>query len=398
MSERFRRRVMVLLELAGLELNGSRPQDPQVHDPRFYRRVLASGSVGLGESYMDGWWDCQALDEFFTAILQARLDRQVRGPAMLIDYLQARLFNLQLGRRAFTVGSHHYDIGNELYECMLDRRMIYSCAYWPGAEDLDTAQQQKLDMVARKLYLEPGMRVLDIGCGWGGAARYLAEEYDVEVVGLTVSREQADLARERSRGLPVEIRLQDYREVDEVFDRVYSIGMFEHVGHRNHAAYMQTARRVLAPDGLSLLHTIGAHQTQYQTDPWVARYIFPNSMAPSVAQIGRAAEAHFHFEDWHNIGVNYDQTLMAWHHNVEAHREQLARIYDERFFRMWRYYLLSCAAAFRVQHNPVWQIVMSPEGVPGGYQRPALPGEKADMGARKADSRHSASTRSTQVA
>lgn len=398
MSTRLRRRIEGLLDRAGLELNGSRPRDPQVHDRRFYRRVLGSGSLGLGESYVEGWWDCEALDAFFAAILTARLDRAVRGPALLFDFLQARLFNLQLGRRAFTVGAHHYDLGNELYGRMLDRRMIYSCGYWPGVEDLDTAQEQKLEMVARKLYLEPGMRVLDIGCGWGGTARYLAEEHGVEVVGLTVSAEQAEYARENCRGLPVEIRLQDYREVDEVFDRVFSIGMFEHVGHRNYAAYMATTRRVLAPDGLALLHSIGAHRTQYQTDPWIARYIFPNSMAPSVAQIGRAAENEFQLEDWHNIGVNYDPTLMAWHRNVEAHRDSLGRIYDERFFRMWRYYLLSCAAAFRVQRNPVWQIVMSPQGVAGGYQRPVLPPEKADSGARKADSRQSAATRSTQVA
>ncbi len=398
MSSGLQRRTESLLEAAGLELNGSRPEDPQVHDSRFFRRVLAQGSLGLGEAYMDGWWDCERLDRFFEAVLRAGLDRRVRGAGFVWDYLKARLLNLQYGRRAFRVGEHHYDIGNELYRCMLDRRMIYSCAFWAEGDDLDTAQARKLEMVARKLYLKPGMRVLDIGCGWGGAARYLAEHYDVQVVGVTVSREQVEFAREYCKGLPVEIRLQDYRDVNERFDRVFSIGMFEHVGHRNYRAYMETTRRVLPDDGLSLLHTIGAHRTQYQTDPWVARYIFPNSMVPSMAQISRAGEHLLRLEDSHNISVNYDPTLMAWHRNVEAHRDVLSRHYDERFFRMWRYYLLSCAASFRLQRNPVWQIVFSAEGVPGGYRRPALPLEETGTGLGQEKDVRSASTRSREMA
>jgi cyclopropane-fatty-acyl-phospholipid synthase len=374
MPDRLRRKIEALLEEAGLRLDGDGNANLSVHDERFYRRVLAHGSIGLGESYMNGWWDCDRLDEFFHRILAARLNERVRGHFDVFDWLRARFFNLQTDRRAFQVGKRHYDIGNELYRRMLDRRMIYSCALWAEGDDLDTAQERKLEMCARKLYLQPGMRVLDIGCGWGGTAQYLAERHGVEVVGITVSEEQARLAREICAGLPVDIRLQDYREVEGRFDRVISIGMFEHVGHRNYGIFMGTVHRVLEPGGLCLLHTIGTHRSQFRTDPWIAKYIFPNSMAPSMAQIAGACEGRLAIEDVHNIGPNYDPTLMAWRTNVVRHRGELSEWYDERFFRMWDYYLLSCAGTFRAGRNPVWQLVLSPgRARPGGYQRPPLP-------------------------
>ena len=359
-----------LLDRAGVTLDGDRPHDLRVHDARFFRRVLAHGSLGLGEAYMDGWWDCGALDELLTRILAARLDQQVHGVDSLLVAAKARLLNLQAGRRAWEVAERHYDLGNELYQAMLGRRLVYSCGYWRQAGDLDAAQLAKLDLVCRKLQLAPGMRVLDIGCGWGEALRYATEAYGVSGVGLTLSREQAAHARALCRGLPVEIRLQDYRELDERFDRVFSIGMFEHVGVRNYRTYFDRVRAALAPDGLSLLHTIGGERSTGHTDPWIAKYIFPNSMLPSAAQVTAAAEGLFVIEDWHCFGADYDRTLMAWLDNVERAWGALPAKYDARFRRMWRFYLCCSAASFRTRRNNLWQLVLSPGGVPGGYVAP----------------------------
>ncbi len=371
----YRGRLERLLEPAGIEIDGTRPWDLRVHRPELFSRLFAEGSLGLGESYMDGWWDCERLDELFARVLAARIDRRVRSWRQVIPYLRARLSNRQSRRRAFRIGRHHYDIGNDLYRRMLDRRMIYSCGYWRRAETLDAAQEAKLELVCRKLGLEPGMRVLDVGCGWGGAAGFAAERYGVEVVGITVSEEQARLAREtardRSEAAPVEIRLADYRsltpERDGTFDRIYSLGMFEHVGVKNYRTFLEVTRRLLAGDGLFLLHTIGGNRSVTQTDPWIDRYIFPDSMLPSARQITTAAEGLWVLEDWHNFGADYDRTLMAWHDNFERAWQELAGAYDERFHRMWRYYLLSCAGSFRARRNQLWQVVLSPRGVPGGY-------------------------------
>ncbi|RPE81874.1 cyclopropane fatty acyl phospholipid synthase [Vulcaniibacterium tengchongense] len=375
MSAALRRRVEQLLSKADVRIGGERPWDLQVDDDRFYARVLAQGSLGLGESYMDGWWRAQSLDGFLFHLLSAELDREVRGWGVLWDGLRARLTNLQSRRRSFAVGERHYDLGNDLYQAMLGKRLVYSCGYWRGRDgaplqDLDSAQEAKLDLACRKLGLQPGMRVLDIGCGWGEALKFAAERYGVSGVGVTVSREQAAFARELCAGLPVEIRLQDYRELDERFDRILSIGMFEHVGVKNYRAYFEVARRCLAEDGLFLLHTIGTNRSVHHTDPWIGKYIFPNSMLPSAAQIARASEGLFVLEDWHNFGTDYDRTLQAWRANVEAAWERLPPRYDERFRRMWRFYLAGSMATFRCRHAQLWQLVLSPKGVPGGYVAP----------------------------
>jgi cyclopropane-fatty-acyl-phospholipid synthase len=365
------RRVADLLARADVRIGGARDWDIAVHDRSFYRRVLAGGSLALGESYMDGAWDAPRLDEFFHRVLRSRLDRAVATPRWLADALAARLLNPQRRSRAFVVGRRHYDLGNDLYRAMLDARMIYSCGYWERSATLDEAQEAKLDLVCRKLGLAPGMRVLDIGCGWGGAARFAAERYGVQVTGVTVSREQAELARVACAGLPIEIRLEDYRAVTGTFDRVLSIGMFEHVGVRNYRTFFRLARERLAPGGLLLLHTIGGGTSRHGTDPWIGRYIFPGSMLPSARQIAQAIEGLFVLEDWHSFGADYDRTLRCWHANVERAWERLRGRYDERFRRMWSYYLLSCAGAFRARRLQLWQLVLSPGGVPGGYRRPA---------------------------
>jgi cyclopropane-fatty-acyl-phospholipid synthase len=365
-----RTRAEQLAAFADVRIDGDRPWDIRVHDERLFARVMAEGTLGLGEAYMDGWWDCERLDEFICRVMRADLEKRIEPWKDALRLLWARVVNRQRPARAFEIGRRHYDIGNDLFTRMLDARMIYSCAYWKDATTLDAAQEAKLDLVCRKLGLRPGMRVLDIGCGWGGTARFAAERYGVSVVGITVSAEQVALARRLCEGLDVDIRLQDYRQLEGTFDRVLSIGMFEHVGGKNYRTYMRVVRRHLAEDGLFLLHTIGFNISMGKNDPWTERYIFPNSMLPSAAQIGAAIEGSFVLEDWHGFGADYDRTLMAWDANVERHWPELAVRYDERFHRMWTYFLRSSAGGFRARKNQVWQLVLSPHGVPGGYPAP----------------------------
>ena len=366
-----KKRCQHILDRAEIKIDGSRPWDMQVQDQRFYARVLAEGSMGLGESYMDGWWDSEALDQLFYRIFRTKLDEQSLTWRDGLSALKARIVNQQKMSRAFQVGRHHYDLGNDLYRLMLDTQMIYSCGYWKNASSLDQAQEAKLDLICRKLQLEPSMRLLDIGCGWGGMASYAARNSGVEVVGITVSEKQARHARDYCRGLPVTIELRDYREQTGRFDRVVSIGMFEHVGQKNYRTFMQLQRNLLTSDGLALLHTIGRNKTAPTTDKWFSRYIFPNSMLPSAKQITSAAEDLFVIEDWHSFGTDYDTTLMHWFRNFDRGFPQLpGETYDQRFYRMWKYYLLSCAGSFRARRNQVWQIVLSPKGLLGGYQAP----------------------------
>jgi cyclopropane-fatty-acyl-phospholipid synthase len=357
-----------LLEYADIRLNGHRPWDIRVLNPDFYQRVMAGGSLALGESYMDGWWDCDAPDRFFDRVLRAGLDRKVRrSPRVLLQCAKSAILAGPGRTRAFEIGKRHYDLGNELFSVMLDKWMNYSCAYWKNAGNLDQAQEAKMDLICRKLYLEPGMRVLDIGCGWGGLAAYAARHYGAQVLGITVSQEQVELARRMCAGLPVTIELMDYRSVGGTFDRIVSVGMFEHVGAARYRCYMRQIRRCLKPAGLFLLHTIGGNCSVRSCDPWITKYIFANSMLPSANQIASAAENLLVLEDWHSFGPDYDRTLMAWHQNFVRNWNRIRSIYDERFYRMWRYYLLACAGAFRARSNQLWQIVFSRKGVRQGY-------------------------------
>ncbi len=366
-SQRF---VAEILEQADIRINGDRPWDFKLNAHGVLDDALARGNLGLGESYMNGAWDAEQLDEFFFRLLRARLPEQVNPHKLVFHHLRTRLINLQTARRAFEVGEAHYDLGNDFYAAMLDPRMTYTCGYWKEADSLDQAQEAKLDLVCRKLALEPGMRVLDIGCGWGSFMAYAAEHYGVECVGLTISREQADYGKSlMQQGLPVEFRLKDYRDEVEQFDRIVSIGMFEHVGRKNYRTYMEVAERCLKEDGLFLLHTIGKNVRNTSPDPWIDKYIFPNGELPALGHVADAAEALFVIEDVHNFGADYDKTLMAWHDNFEAAWPRFADTYGERFYRMWRYYLLSCAGAFRARDIQLWQFVLSKKGTLGGYER-----------------------------
>ncbi|MHA6689315.1 cyclopropane fatty acyl phospholipid synthase [Devosia sp. A449] len=368
MSQSAKRFVVSQLDKAGITPNGDRPTDPQIHDERLWARLLRDGTLGLGESYMDGWWDAPELDQFLFKLMNAHIqDAFPKDLAELWSVARGKLLNLQR-LHVTEVGEKHYDIGNDLYAAMLDSRMIYSCAYWRDAGDLDAAQEAKLDLICRKMGLMPGMHILDIGSGWGGFLQFAAERYGVSGVGVTVSKEQAALANTRTAGLKVETKLLDYQALDGQFDRIISIGMFEHVGYKNYRAYFDKAASLLKPDGLMLLHSIGGHHSTTHGDPWSEKYIFPNGMLPSVAQIGKAIEGLFVMEDWHNFGADYDRTLMAWRDNFDAAwPELISEQYDERFRRMWRYYLSVFAALFRARNISLWQVVLSPKGVPGGY-------------------------------
>lgn len=369
MRNKYKELAEEFLNYAGIKVNGSNSWDIHIHNEEFYVRAITEGSLGVGESYMDAWWDVDRVDEFVSRIIRARVDKKIqRKIPMLFQLLTLRLLNLQSKQRAFIVGEKHYDLGNELFQNMLDQRMNYSCAYWKDAQTLDQAQENKLELICRKLYLEPGMRVLDIGCGWGAFGKYAAEKYKVKVVGISVSKQQVAYGRQLCEGLPVEFRLIDYRDLNEKFDRITSVGMFEHVGHKNYRTFFEVANKCLVDDGLFLLHTIGRIKSPKTLDPWMHKYIFPNGMLPALGQIDRAIENLFVMEDCHNFGSDYDKTLMAWHYNFVHHWDRIKGLYSERFYRMWKYYLLSSAAGFRTRQNQLWQIVLSKNGVPGGYQ------------------------------
>lgn len=352
-----------LLAGTGVALNGSNPWDIQVHDERLYRRLLQDAALGLGESYMDGWWDCEALDECINKILLAGLDRKVTGNWKTTWHVaQTRLFNRQTKSRSTHVGERHYDLGNDLYRAMLDSRMNYTCAYWKNARNLDEAQEHKLELICRKIQLKPGMHVLELGCGWGSFARYAAEKYGAHVVAVNISKEQVNLARELCKGLPVDIRLQDYRDVKGTYDAVVSIGILEHVGYKNYRTYMETVDRCLKDDGIAFIHAIGTNRSSTHANKFTDRYIFPNGMLPSIAQIARSMEGRFVMEDWHNFGPDYDKTLMAWYENFNRAWPDWREKYGDRFYRMWRYYLLSSAGGFRSRSQQLWHIVMTKPG------------------------------------
>jgi len=352
-----------LMDSAGITVNGDRPFDIQVHNENFYARVLDEGSLGLGESYMDRWWDCQAVDQFIDKVLRANLEEKIkRNWQIMWNLLKSNIFNLQKVSRAFHVGKQHYDIGNDLYREMLDKRMAYTCGYWENASNLDDAQTAKLDLVCRKIDLRAKMTVLDLGCGFGSFAKYAAEKYGAIVKGVTVSGRQAELGMKMCNGLPVEIELKDYRNVNGKFDRVISIGIMEHVGYKNYRTYMEKVNQTLKDDGIAFIHTIGGNYSKTAADPWINKYIFPNGMLPSIAQIGKAMERLFVMEDWHNFGPDYDKTLMAWHDNFKKGWRKLSSKYGDRFYRMFIFYLLGCAGAFRSRSIQLWQIVMTKPG------------------------------------
>ncbi|MEP7120304.1 MAG: cyclopropane fatty acyl phospholipid synthase [Byssovorax sp.] len=365
--------VREIFTAAGVGVEGKEPGDILVKNPAFYGRLLREASIGLGESYMDEWWECDALDLFIEKLLRADIKKKIEGSFRLkLLTLQAYVTNMQSRGRARQVAEKHYDLGNDLYQVMLDERMVYTCGYWKDATTLAQAQDNKLDLICRKALLKPGMRVLDLGCGFGGFALFAAEKYGCEVVGVTISTEQQQLgsARAKQKGLPVDLRLQDYRNVYGSFDAVVSIGMLEHVGWRNHRPFMEVVHRCLKKEGTAVLHTIGSNEHQTHGIPFFEKHIFPNAASPSLAQLGKAMENLFVLEDIQNIGPDYRPTLLAWWKNFEAGYPTLdQRKYDRRFWRMWRFYLLAAAGAVAARESQLWHLVLSHVGRKQGQVR-----------------------------
>jgi len=370
MAKNLEKTAQKILGFAGIKINGNNPEDIKVNNPEMYERILTEGSLGLAESYMDGDWDSQRLDKFFYKILKEKIDEKAlkglsfKTKIKLLAYrTKSKIFNLQNISRSRVVGRKHYDTGNYLFEKMLDKRMQYSCGYFKNARTLDEAQEAKLDLICRKINLKPGMKVLDIGCGFGGFAKYAAEKYKVKVIGVTISEAQARFAKEFCKGLDVEIRVQDYRKINEKFDRIVSIGMFEHVGSKNYKKFFTITNRLLKEDGLFLLHTIGKNTSEFSADPFIMKYIFSGGELPSLTQITKSVEESFVVLDVHSFGGDYDKTLIEWSKNFKenwnAIKKQGRGKYDDRFKRMWEYYLLCCAGAFRVGNIQLWQIVLS---------------------------------------
>jgi len=360
---KYRYMIEEMLTPVGITVNGNSPWDIRIKDERTFSSVLRNKNLGLGEAYMEGWWDCKRLDEFFCKIIKAGLDEKVKGGYQSLLYnLFAILFNLQSQVRSLMVADCHYNLGNELFMSFLDPYKQYSCAYFDGTSDLNEAQIKKMELICKKINLKREDHVLDIGCGWGGLAKYIAECYGCRVTAVNIATEQIHYAETFCTGLPVDVQACDYRNLHGTFDKIISVGMFEHVGQKNYKAFMQTVHRCLKDNGVFLLHTIGGNNSEIKCDPWINKYIFPNGMLPSVAQIGRAAEGLFVMEDWHNLGPHYEKTLMAWHDNFQKAWNDLQKEYDEKFKRMWEYYLLSCAGAFRARCIQLWQIVFTKNG------------------------------------
>lgn len=352
-----------LLSKTGVRVNGPNPWDIRVRNERLYTRLLKDGSLGLGESYMEGWWDCSRIDGFICRLLGEKLEAKIKGNLnTLLLYLSGRLFNLQSLVRAGIIARQHYDLGNELFFSFLDSYNQYSCAYFEGTDDLAEAQRKKMELICRKINLQPQDHVLDIGCGWGGFARYAAETYGCTVTAVNISEEQIRYAREFCKDLPVNVHHEDYRQIRGSFDKIISVGMFEHVGQKNYRTFMEIVHRCLKEGGIFLLHTIGGNVSRVSVDPWIDRYIFPNGRLPSMAQIAKAAEDLFLIEDLHNLSPHYEKTLQAWNDRFQKAWPSLAEKFDRTFKRMWEYYLLSCAGAFCARHIQVWQIVMTKGG------------------------------------
>jgi cyclopropane-fatty-acyl-phospholipid synthase len=362
------KKIEEFLALVDVKVNGTRSWDIKVNNPKVFDRFLAEGTLGVGESFMDGWWDVKKLDEFICKVLKVKLDAKLVTPALLFHILKSKVTNLQTVSKSKKVAKEHYDIGNEFYEKMLDKRMQYTCGYWKNAKTLDEAQEHKLDLVCKKLQLKPEDKVLELGGGWGGFAKYAAEKYGCHVVSYNISEEQVKHSREICKGLPVTIVHDDYRHAKGKFDKIVSIGMCEHIGYKNYGKFMKLACSLLKTHGLFLVHTIAKDISVTTTDPWIAKYIFPNSMLPSFKQLAASFEGSFILEDWHNFGTDYDKTLMAWYANFVKHWDKFKEEYGERFYRMWTFYLLSCAGLFRARRGQLYQIVLSKDGLPGGYK------------------------------
>lgn len=364
------RTVRELLALGTIELNGPKLWDLQVTDRRFYKRILTGGVLGFAEAYIEGWIDCEQMDELIARLLQAGIKQKLKNNWRLMLHLfQSQIFNLQALSRASQVADAHYNLSNRFYEYMLGESMAYTAAYYKNATSLDEAQYAKYDLVCRKLQLKPGETVLELGCGWGGFARYAAEHYGCRMVSVNISKQQVRYAKELCRQWPVAVFRCDYRDEacynpDKIrFDKAVSIGMAEHVGPKNHRRLFGTVFRQLKPNGLFLLHTIGSDRSLTACEPFTHKYIFPNSVIPSLKQLSSAAEGWFVTEDLQNFGKYYFNTLKEWYTNVKSNWQSIQALdytkFNSRFDRIWSFYLLGGMGMAKSKANHLWQIVFS---------------------------------------
>ncbi|MBI1415837.1 MAG: methyltransferase domain-containing protein [Limimaricola sp.] len=346
------------------------PITVEVHDPAILRRICLNPDMGVGEGYMNGdlTIDGDDLEGFIALAVKNSATTGptwMQMPTVLGRKALRRFHQFNPAPRAQRNVAHHYDLSGELYSLFLDTDRQYSCAYFKTPEDsLEQAQAQKKAHIAGKLMLEPGMRVLDIGCGWGGMALTLARDFGAKVVGVTLSREQHGVATQRAKeaGLEgqVEFRLQDYRQVTETFDRIVSVGMFEHVGVPHYHEYFRHVRRLLTPEGVALIHTIGRTAPPSATSPWIDKYIFPGGYIPSMSEVLKVLEKEdlmpCDIEVWR---LHYAETLKHWRNRFDANIDKVRALYDDRFCRMWRYYLIASEMTFRHDHQVVFQFQLA---------------------------------------
>ncbi len=369
----FERWVRSRLEPAGIRFNESGELNIQVNNAQFYRRAALLGSLGFGESYADGQWECDHLDKVIARILLYSVNRS--GLAHIGIQLRSMLFNRQSVLRSKRVARQHYDVDTTIFELMLDPYLQYTCGYFANTDNLDQAQIDKMAMIIQKLCLKPGDSLLDIGCGWGGFARFAAENFGIKVSGLSISQSQLAYARTLCKGFDCEFKYGDYRHLHEIYPQKFNaisiIGVTEHIGYKNFKNLYKVMRSRLQEGGLALQHSITRMKSTVHVEPFIDRYIFPGGMVPSVEQLAHSMAGEFVLEDVHNFGADYDQTLMAWDQNMKLAQAKIEAMpgFGQRFYRIWSYYLQSCAALFRVRQAQVMQYVLSPQGVPGGYRR-----------------------------
>lgn len=365
-----------ILDEIGVTINGDKPYDIQIHNKRFLTKMLVSSSPSTvaGEAYMNGDWDCEQIDELFYRICRKELELKLYPKlGTWLYYLKNAMFNQQNPRKSREVAVQHYNLSNRLYELMLGKSMAYTCSYWKNAHSLDEAQFDKYDLICKKLHLKPGEKVLELGCGWGGLAKYMAEKYGCEVFAFDIGEGPSSYAKEFCKNLPVTIYQCDYRDTHIYnpnkikFDKLVSVGVLEHIGYKNYQNFLNITSGFIKPEGIFLLHSIGGNYSLNYCDPWIDKYIFPNGMLPSIKQLGEAFEHQYIVEDFQNFGAYYDKTLLAWKDNFNQNWDELKSSFDERFRRMMNYYLASCAGGFRARGMQLWQFVLSPKGLTNGY-------------------------------
>jgi cyclopropane-fatty-acyl-phospholipid synthase len=356
-----------ILSKVDIHINGSRSWDLRINNEKAYWHFLR-GSLGLGESYMNGLWDCDRVDEMICRIVKSDISSKTVRIDLILAKIVGSIFNLQTKRLSKKVAEVHYDLGNDFYSSMLDPYMQYTCGYWASAKNLNQAQENKLDLICRKLMLQPSDRILELGCGWGGFAKFAAEKYGCHITSVNISREQVAYARDICKNLPVKVIHSDYRDVKGTFDKIVSIGMLEHVGYKNYRSFFHQIKNSLKKGSIALIHSIGSNTTSTAMDPWLDKYIFPGSKLPSLKQLACASEPYLIVEDIHNLSVDYDYTLMSWYKNFKKSWPEFEKRYGNRFYRMWTYYLLVCAGLFRARKTQLWQIVFSNGGLEGGYR------------------------------